>query len=641
MLKIVLGAMWVLMLIGISALAFEMRPIGTSDARTILVPIDFASIQEAINNASDGDIVEVLPRALPYCENVTVNKTLVVRRWANASASDYLVVDGGNRQGVVFDVVADLVNISGFTVRNGLYGIRLVGSSCTICNNTVTSNTHGIYIETNSTNDTLAANNLTGNTWNFGINPNGSIDHFIHSIDKSNTVDTKHIYYWVNETDASISATDNAGYVAVVNSTNIIVKDQNIMQNDQGIFLAYVSNVTVFRNTIKNSGVAVYVQDSSDGTVIGNQVVSNSMGVRIVRSDNYAIDGNTIADSVCGVYVVNSSDIEIDNNSGDSNYYGVSIVNSDRSAIRGNYAENDGGTGFKIDGSKNTAILGNVVVNSLVGAYMRFSDNSTMCDNVIVNNGVAVETMWCNASIFTGNTFAYSSDSVIVFEGSNNSVFCHNNFIDNGKDKKTHLTTWFNLPLNNTWDNGLEGNYWSNANFTDKNIDGICDNPFIIINSTELNYTEIDRHPLSDVWNSIRFMDVTFWNCEHRYNVITFCNHVVAEKSFQLNLSLKQITFNITAGSEGFCNITIPRVRLDGPFNVTVDGDQTTLIETPPTEELTSLYFNYTLGIHQIKIVGTERGYIVGDVNGDGIVEMMDFYWLSQNFGSTEEKPHP
>ena len=45
----------------------------------------------------------------------------------------------------------------------------------------------------------------------------------------------------------------------------------------------------------------------------------------------------------------------------------------------------------------------------------------------------------------------------------------------------------------NFWDNGCEGNFWSNYNGTDLNRDGIGDTPYII----EANNT--DRYPLMSI----------------------------------------------------------------------------------------------------------------------------------------------
>jgi hypothetical protein len=45
-------------------------------------------------------------------------------------------------------------------------------------------------------------------------------------------------------------------------------------------------------------------------------------------------------------------------------------------------------------------------------------------------------------------------------------------------------------PLENSWDNGGEGNYWSNYTGTDANGDGVGDTPYVIGDSN------IDNSPL-------------------------------------------------------------------------------------------------------------------------------------------------
>jgi len=64
----------------------------------------------------------------------------------------------------------------------------------------------------------------------------------------------------------------------------------------------------------------------------------------------------------------------------------------------------------------------------------------------------------------------------------NNLIF-HNNFINNTIQVSSSGSTDF-------WDNGQQGNYWSDYNGTDSNQDGIGDTPYII----EENNT--DRYPL-------------------------------------------------------------------------------------------------------------------------------------------------
>jgi len=97
-------------------------PIAISDTlssgKTIYVDddggADYTRIQDAIDNATEGDTVYVFNGT--YYENIVVNKTINLigedRSPWNAS-----VIDGGG-SGDVVHVSADRVNISGFTINN-------------------------------------------------------------------------------------------------------------------------------------------------------------------------------------------------------------------------------------------------------------------------------------------------------------------------------------------------------------------------------------------------------------------------------------------------------------------------------------------------------------------------------------------
>lgn len=109
------------------------------------------------------------------------------------------------------------------TVSNNYIGIMLYPSSTnnTLSNNTASNNPRGIYL-VESGNNTLTSNIMVGNEYNFKVDGE-TLFHFIQDIDETNVVDGKPIYYWVDQHDEEILG--DAGFVGVVNSTNITVKN--------------------------------------------------------------------------------------------------------------------------------------------------------------------------------------------------------------------------------------------------------------------------------------------------------------------------------------------------------------------------------------------------------------------------------
>jgi hypothetical protein len=93
----------------------------------------------------------------------------------------------------------------------------------------------------------------------------------------------------------------------------------------------------------------------------------------------------------------------------------------------------------------------------------------------------------------------------------------------------------------------------------------------------------------------------------------------------------KEITFNLTrvSSTAGFCNVTIPKILLRGPWKVLVDGSQASYNKCE-NESYTALYFIYTHDRHKVQIIGTEvieKGHVppISSDNYDGMWHNADF----------------
>lgn len=126
---------------------------GVASARTIYVPDDYAKIRWAVDDASAGDTIIV--RDGVHFENIYVNKRLTIR---SENGSKNRIVQAA-KYDAVFHVTADYVNIYGFTIKDGKYGIYLDNvENCNIANNNISNNDDGIYLCDSS------SNNITGNS---------------------------------------------------------------------------------------------------------------------------------------------------------------------------------------------------------------------------------------------------------------------------------------------------------------------------------------------------------------------------------------------------------------------------------------------------------------------------------------------
>jgi len=130
------------------------------------------SIQDAVDGANPDDMIIV--RDGTYTENVDVYKRLTIQ---SENGSENCIVQAANSNDHVFDVTADSVNISGFTVTGASEGwkagIYLNGvDHCNISDNNASNNEVGIYLGSSNNNNHIYNNyfNNTNNAFDDGNN---------------------------------------------------------------------------------------------------------------------------------------------------------------------------------------------------------------------------------------------------------------------------------------------------------------------------------------------------------------------------------------------------------------------------------------------------------------------------------------
>lgn len=158
--------------------------------------------------------------------------------------------------------------------HGGLYIFWSLNGS--YADNEISSSDIGINFSYSSGN-TLRNNMLSNNTINLFFHLSDITPEYTsQDIDTSNTIDGKPIYYLVNETDREISG--EAGFVGLINSTNITVKDLTLTNNWLGILLSSTTNSTIENNNISNNRVGVFAKSSLNNTFVNNTIKDNQDG---------------------------------------------------------------------------------------------------------------------------------------------------------------------------------------------------------------------------------------------------------------------------------------------------------------------------------------------------------------------------
>ena len=337
-------------------LVFATIPIATaSPDEVIYVPDDFEMIQWAVDNASAGDTIIV--RDDTYTENVDVNVDNLTIKSENGTTN--CIVQAANPDDHVFEVTADYVNITGFTVE-GATGAWKAGiylsdykDHCTISNNFVSNNRYGIlswYSNDNTiSNNTISdnycginlysssSNTITNNIFeNDGILIMGwKLSHYNTHVVEDNTINEKPIYYYKNTN--GITVPEDAGEVILANCTDMIVENINASVGTVGIELAFTAKSKILENNVNsNSYYGIYSVSSSNDMISDNNVSNNYCGISLYSSsNNNIITNNTVnSNNYSGIYLYSSSNNNnITGNTASSNEYGILSWSSNNNHI--------------------------------------------------------------------------------------------------------------------------------------------------------------------------------------------------------------------------------------------------------------------------------------------------------------------
>ncbi len=250
-------------------------------------------------------------------------------------------------------------NITNNIVINNGGGMDIHNPGDMLINNTIANNTAN-GVELSAWNMKLRNNNITGSDRSF-IVWETLLSQLVNDIDTSNTINGKPIYYWINQSDKTVPS--DAGYVAIINSTNITVEGLNLENNGQGVLIAYSSNVTVEDCNLTNNWWGVRSLSSSNISLYHNNIIDNFYQYETNRAnlwdDGYPSGGNYWSDHV-GV---------------DSNRDGIGDTphvldgsNQDNYPLMGVFSRFNASVGKHV----------NVISNSTLKSFAYFEPNSTI-----------------------------------------------------------------------------------------------------------------------------------------------------------------------------------------------------------------------------------------------------------------------
>jgi len=341
--------------------------------------------------------------------------------------------------------------------------------------------------------------------------------------------------------------------------------------------------------TIQNGEAGIWFWRSSHNVVTDNVILNNQYGVYVWGSKNNSFTGNRVTNSSqYGIYVVDSDSNFFSGNNASNNHRGIYVADSYYNSFINNIFSSHKYDGIFLYHSDSNFLSGNNASNNHRGIYVADSDSNFLSGNNASNNYYGIYIWYSRDNIFTGNTVTNNQHGVYLKSSSDN-MFFHNNFIRN-----TELQN--SIDSVNSWDNGLEGNYWSDYPDTDANQNGIGDIPHPIGENSQDNY------PLIAMF---RQFNIATENKSYKINVV--CNSTISDFRYghDPNAETEVVSFKVS-GTEGngFCRICIPYALIESPHAATVDNDPPAYFKVVHVNGThTWLYLVYGPSEHEITIV--------------------------------------
>jgi parallel beta-helix repeat protein len=295
---------------------------------------------------------------------------------------------------------------------------------------------------------------------------------------------------------------------------------------------------------------------------------------------------------------------------------GIYATSSDHLTINNNVVKG-GMYGITLHTTRDSQLNNNTVTEASYGIYLAYSNYNTIggtrCNTVAENDwGIFLYSSTSN-QITNGNAIGANTWGMYITSGSGGNTIHHNNFVDNV------VQAFQALGYINTWDDGVEGNYWNDySGYPPAN--------------------GVDYHPLPAPWplRNIATTIVTVSTTPANPGDIITNNATVK------NFGVITETFTVTAY-----------------FNSTLIGTQTATLTSGSTTKLTYKWNTtnvqpgyYVISVTAGPILYVESNYadnsisngpvgitFLGDCDVDGDVDYEDFVVLAAAYGSTSGQP--
>jgi parallel beta-helix repeat protein len=376
----------------------------------------------------------------------------------------------------------------------------------------------------------------------------------------------------------------------------LFFSDGNALENnlvcsnrEDGVWLWYSGSNVLKNNRIWNNSYnfGVFGSDFSDydNAIDSSNIVDDKPICYLTNVENQVFDDSTNASAL---YLVNCANVTVKGLNFSRNGHGVFCYNVTHSRVENVTATCNNYGVYLLDSTNNT-VVGNRCFDNWVGVCLEKSVQNIVENNVVEKGEKGISLYEADNNTLEANTVYEAEFGVRLFSSSYNRIF-HNNLIENLE--QASLISSFQ----NVWDDGFEGNFWSNYTGSDFNADGLGD---------EVQYVDIanvDHYPLMGFFTRC---NVCLLTNSTDFDVIS--NSSLLGFEYEAANCTIRLMVNGTDGTFGFCRVRVPHSLVKPEIAVILDDGLVQVLNANYSlrDDVYSrwIYFAYQHSTHEATIV--------------------------------------
>ncbi len=427
---------------------------------------NYTKIQDAIDDASDGDTVFVYDDSSPYHEKVIVDKSITL-----FGENRYTTIIDGRRKGDVISIIKDGVTINSFTITNGstafgssAKGIKILSNHNSILYTIVMNNHFGIDCKSFS-NNTFIGNIIENNGYGVSFDKSNN-----NLISENNFISNKHqhlgfSYSNTNTIKKNIFEYESKNGIRLYNANNIDITDNSFYHC--GISFDYSTFSNLSNNTVNGKPLIYMVGESNkiikeagqiilkdcNNITIHNLELSNvCVSIISQNTSNCLIADNVLNHTAGGIYLRKFSSNNIIRNNVISNCSSSIRLSENRNNIVEDNKIYRGGW-IDVYRCTNISIVNNSIIKGGWGVYLQYSNYCNISSNLISQGSQGIYFEESEFNVISNNDISMMSNGIRLDFSSKHNNILNNNFSDNDAGLLLKDDSKYNTIINNFFTN--------------------------------------------------------------------------------------------------------------------------------------------------------------------------------------------